>query len=117
VEVIWTTSLTHFHSCRSHRCRTGTKDPRSRHPSPATRQPSLNRAGLERAAGVGAEVVGKPAAALWAADYNGPANGDDLATAIAASPHGTKLYVTGSSPGNDIYARGWPLNSGMHSCC
>jgi DNA-binding beta-propeller fold protein YncE len=37
--------------------------------------------------------------AVWTKRYNGPANNGDRATAIAVSPDGTKVYVTGWSAG------------------
>ena len=33
----------------------------------------------------------------WSATYDGPAHGTDLAFALAVSPDGTQVYVTGSS--------------------
>jgi hypothetical protein len=36
---------------------------------------------------------------LWARRYNGPGAGDDLPAAVAASPAGGRVFVTGRSPG------------------
>jgi len=34
---------------------------------------------------------------LWVKRYDGPANSDDHATSVAASPDGSKVFVTGDS--------------------
>jgi hypothetical protein len=40
-----------------------------------------------------------PGAALWTTRYDGPAGGQDSATAVGVSPDGSKVFATGSSVG------------------
>jgi WD40 repeat protein len=40
---------------------------------------------------------------LWGEPYDGPGNGTDIARAVAASPDGTKVFVTGGSEQVDGY--------------
>ena len=51
------------------------------------------------AAGAGNDTPPVPGAQLWASSYNGPGNGIDEATAVAAAPGGSAVFVTGLSAG------------------
>src|SRR5215472_9703218 len=44
-------------------------------------------------------LAASPAARLWVKRYNGTGNNTDVATAVAVSPSGKTLYVTGQSYG------------------
>jgi DNA-binding beta-propeller fold protein YncE len=46
---------------------------------------------------------GVAGAQLWTKYYNGPGNGFDGARSLAASPDGTKVYVTGTSTGANAF--------------
>ena len=41
-------------------------------------------------------------ALLWAQEYNGPADGADGGTSVAVAPDGSKVFVTGYSPGTNL---------------
>jgi WD40 repeat protein len=52
-----------------------------------------------RSARPAARPLASSGAQLWLRRYNGPGNGDDSATALAISPNGRTVYVTGRSTG------------------
>src|SRR5262245_38724623 len=60
----------------------------------ATRAPHL--ASASRAT---AHPLTVPGAKLWVKRYNGPKNGSDVASSVAISPGGGKVFVTGTSTG------------------
>jgi hypothetical protein len=61
----------------------------------ATRRPQVQT----RASGTGPRHRAATGAPLGVRRYNGPANGFDRVFALAVSPDGRTIYVTGNSPG------------------
>jgi outer membrane protein assembly factor BamB len=52
-------------------------------------------------------------AQLWVSRYNGPANGDDFAEAIAVSPGGATVFVTGTASGGGYTTIAYDARTGQ----
>lgn len=58
---------------------------------------ALASPGLAVGPAAAAPSAAAPGTQLWVRTYNGPANGDDIASSAAVSPSGGTVYVTGAS--------------------
>jgi hypothetical protein len=61
---------------------------------------SLQAIGTRQVGPAAAWAAAQPKATVWVHRYNGPGNSTDEAHAVAASPDGTRVYVSGGSTGS-----------------